>query len=157
MCVLLLRPQVNIPHLLHYAASFDHDNDALIIGHVIDGVWTRVHGFSGGAGMLISRKALSIFGCALSTGTMPLPPQGESSSSSTRHTAQQAQQSHLPPSTLSLPTLLKGALTMYTSSTGQGALTYSRSTPTASGTRRYRPTQESYTMPGTITRGLRAG
>ena len=76
MCVLLLLiPQVNIPHLLHYAASFDHDNDALIIGHVIDGVWTRVHGFSGGAGMLISRKALSIFGCALSTGTMPLPPQ----------------------------------------------------------------------------------
>ena len=108
VCVLLLIPQVNIPHLLHYAASFDHDNDALIIGHVIDGVWTRVHGFSGGAGMLISRKALSIFGCALSTGTMPLPPQGESSSSSTQHTAQQAQQSHLPPSTLSLPTLLKG-------------------------------------------------
>ena len=101
VCVLLLIPQVNIPHLLHYAASFDHDNDALIIGHVIDGVWTRVHGFSGGAGMLISRKALSIFGCALSTGTMPLPPQGEQQQQ--QHTAQQASTAASPCTIYPLP------------------------------------------------------
>ena len=45
-----------------------------MIGHVVDRVWPRVVGLSGGAGMLLSRGALQRFGCALATGRMPSTP-----------------------------------------------------------------------------------
>ena len=66
---------VNVDHLVAYAARLD-PSLPLLIGHVLDGVWTRVRGFAGGAGMLLSRAALERFGCALASGAMPLPPRG---------------------------------------------------------------------------------
>ena len=67
---------VNVPHLLRYAASFDPSRP-LLIGHALDGVWSG-RTFSGGAGMLLSRAALAIFGRALASGAMPLPRRGVS-------------------------------------------------------------------------------
>ena len=43
---------VNVPALLSLVRRFDHLATAspLLIGHVLDGVWPSVRGFSGGAG-----------------------------------------------------------------------------------------------------------
>lgn len=66
---------VNVPHLLRYASRFDPDAP-LLVGHVLDGIWPGGRGFSGGAGMLLSRVAARRFGRALASGQMPLPPRG---------------------------------------------------------------------------------
>lgn len=79
---------VNLPALLRYASRFDAD-EPLLIGHVLNGIWPRVRGFSGGAGMLLSRAALQRFGQALASGAMPLPQAGRRESND-RHIARWA-------------------------------------------------------------------
>lgn len=92
---------VNVQHLLHYLRRFDPDRP-LLIGHVLNGVWNHpmtppkawlpgpggqrgpdevrrsqmrpLLSLSGGAGMILSRKALRLMGRALADRTMPLPP-----------------------------------------------------------------------------------
>ena len=48
---------VNVPALLRLASRFDY-TEPLLVGHVLDGVWPSVRGFSGGAAILLPSRTL---------------------------------------------------------------------------------------------------